>query len=711
MGFQPYIQGSVQSPLIDTIYAGLKEHVDETHGLMSALGSFWFESFGNMTRSQNAYETIMHAMTGCVLPLSDAYRGLLDVALEASIYTVPEVRDKQLELVVFQEPDTSDDTSTAEHIYSPKEAWVFHKTPILDVDYFMANLYGSPIVLEKGTHYDVDDETGDITFYVDIFGDQAIIQDAYGEFDKVEHPQRSIMLWGVNVVQQSFRIWERYGQLVYRKAADSMDYKALIDALMYYFVNMKDVQNVENVMNIVAGIPYARHEGEIVKRVYEVGADLNVVSAVFEGDDYFVCIETEYNGITYRYYSYGLAKTTVKVGDVLSKYQLMGRLNEVYDYLQIERNPRKFIPATAHPEEMTKDEQIDYVYAHWNDTDNSSIIDEDVIELTPEIRSDIIRSILKYNSLFIKQIISMQSYDTYLAQVEEMRKVLRAGLPVYLNPLLETIFAMKLVDYIPTDAELQERIATAANEAERKQWSEWAQQYAVVMDGGILADAAISFVDQRSHDRVYDGEMAYNGGTCRDHNSEKTSFTLLYNGYTKYNADWAHHGSSTHGATISYNGSVEYGNCMLNLHDYESDLFKFTKFKLTTFADEFPYSDKTGAIKKQIYYDKEYLHDGLAKYGLTEYMPKELQFKSITETYDVFQNIADPFEISVKTASSTTLDIEDFASYDDNFAISLGIQDTVPNMDDMLVIRIIHHWNDELPEQEDMVVFPQDIAG
>ena len=140
--FQKYVRGEADQPLIDQIYSELLAHVDETRGLMAALGTFWSEGFGSITRSQTAYETMVHAVTGCVLPLSDAFRGLIDVTLEASIQTIPVLADRQLELAVFSE-DT--DKAIMEEIEverngSMVKAYVFHETPIIYASHFVASL-------------------------------------------------------------------------------------------------------------------------------------------------------------------------------------------------------------------------------------------------------------------------------------------------------------------------------------------------------------------------------------------------------------------------------------------------------------------------------------------------------------------------------------------------------------------------------------------
>ncbi len=673
MAFVPYVQGSVSSPHIDTIYAGLKEHVDATRGLMSALGTFWSDSFGNMTRSQTAYETMVHATTGCVLPLSDAYRSLLTATLEASIQSIPELSDRQLELVVFSESRDADgnpvepsilyeDDETDEYGNPMAKAYVFHGTPFLDVDYFTVSLFNSVIVLEKGTHFDIDGTTGDLTFYVDIFEDPAIIQDAYGEFaleySNVKRPSRSIMLWAVNAVQQSFRIWERFGAFVYRKAADSPKYKHLINALMYYYANMKTPENVEHVMNIIYGVPYAWHDGEVVQAIYEVGHDLSPATVTGEDSDYH-CIETLDNGRLRRYYCYGMATLSVSVGDVLSQYQVMGKLNEVYDYIQIERMPEKFIPATAHPESMTRSEQIQYVYEHWNDADGTSFVDDDSIDVSPDLRADIIRYVLKYNSLFVRQYISLDAIDTYKNQIEQMRNVLRSGLPIYLNPMLETIFKLRLVDRIPTDEEIKQRIAEAQEHAdaaaterdkklwenEKARWETWTDSNPAVLDGGNRAELGIAFDDAHVQEVLYDGTQTYNGGACYDHDSVKDDFALPYDGTAAYDGIYAHHAAQSYGS-LKYDGKQTYGNCFQLAHQYDEDEFAFTGMSIEL-DDAFTYSEYDGSFNQLITYNGAHWHDGRNFYGWNNVVPGDLQVSVVQRFSDRPDELRDMFSLTV----------------------------------------------------------------
>ena len=544
---KPYVP-LVSEPDFTLRMAEMFRHATSTQGLFSALGSYWTEYYAGS-------EALANAVTGYVAALGGEYRKLLDSILRSNILDIPSREKLQVSLLVFSE----EDADILEHNI------VFRHTGVTDVQYLVSNLFEPEVVLERDVHFTIDEATGTVVFNVDIFNDSAIVGST-SRFDV--YPNRKILFWGTDLVLSSQWIYERYGRFLYRKSDDSISYKWLVQALMFFYANTKSVKNIENVLNIMYGVPFAQRDGEVVKSITNVYPSEEIKEETDDGSYY--CIETTFR----TYYAYPSAKITVNVGDTLKRFQLLASFHTVDDYI----TRPDFWKSAPFPEDLVE-----------GGSDSLSL----------ELREGLLDNVLKYNMVYVNLVETYQTMDTYEQQLTEIRDLLKSSIPVYLYPVIGTTFRIYLEDKV-----LDDERNTDDNTPDNHDYHRF--------KGYTAFDSRVSTARL-----LYTGEASYSGFPVDAQDNLKD-----YGSYSKDYEAFLYSGSLTYGGAVenrhnvhreyndahAFNGIWTYDCTFKYQHSSDQEEFHVTSFRFGI-RDEYYFPDSETLYFQPCYYNGSYVHN------------------------------------------------------------------------------------------------------
>jgi len=450
--------------------------------LLSALGDYWSDYFSDL-------DNLVSAATGAEVLVSESYNKLLDFVLSSSLLQIPVKKPVTYNLIVFNEEDFCPVIDEAGDV----ECYTVKSPGIRSLEYLVSTLFEPNIVLEDGVHYEVDYSKEVINFYVDLFNDKDIFEQSYTYNSQ---NSKKILLWATNLALVESNIYERFGRYLYTNNVDSEDYRWLVTALMYFYVNAKSAARIETVVNVLFGLPFSRTPGEVVSEILYVDKnDSPVAHAGFA--DYYKIV-TNFNS----YYAPIFTDLLVTVGQALANYQLLAKLNVVEDYItnpdwyDNSRFPYELLTDYRHPEFIewceNNDEFSEYS-KYLNEEYDSSISFNNTryyVGLEPVVNTyegkspfsevicsststgfqknlyDILDNVLKYNILHFYLELNFDNYDFYTKIKDDLYSIVRPGLPVYLYPFIETIFKSEFYDgfLIETNKIFNDAILTGFND-------------------------------------------------------------------------------------------------------------------------------------------------------------------------------------------------------------------------------------------------------
>lgn len=513
MAVLPYSRSeNFDTPLSGRL-AALKDYSGRTKALLTALGDYWTAYYRDL-------EPLSHAATGSVAAVSAEYSRLLDDVLASSVLDVPIRAPLQADLLLFDERDLLPvfDADGQLDYYSVEG------TGLAGISFLTSNLFESEVVLEQNRHFDLSAD-GTLRLYVDLFHDPGIAPYVY----QVSGIQRKMLLWATDVALNGNLIYERFGRFLYRKARDSEQYKWLVTALLHFYVNEKSPRNIENVLNILYGVPYARYADETVTSIRHVDEALNPLPNCAEAA--YIAIETDKT----TYYTYAFSDLRVTEAQKLRQFELLSSMHTVDDYLT---NPGWWEHA-GFPDRLIADDG----------------------RLTPAQKREVLGTVLKYNLISITLRVSHPTWATYLSQIMEIGRIIGSGLPCYLTTLLNTIFRAAFADAVA--AEDGFRIARARLGLRTRY--EWRNPYR------------------------YDGGHVYNMLADPDHGSAGMSRQAGYDGAAAYDRRERHQPGV--GNVPSYNGEHAYRARWLIHHGWEQDILRMPRFGLRG-ADAWPWEER-----------------------------------------------------------------------------------------------------------------------
>lgn len=485
MAIRPYRSAYTDLKSPGGILGELSEHALRTKAMLTALGDYWTAYYRDL-------EALATASSGSVAAVSREYTRLLDMVLSANVLDIPIKSPAQFDLLVFDEADLIseyDPEGTLACLYCAVDT-------LVDITYLTSTLFEPGVVLQRDVHFTVVPNEG-IRFFVDLFQDQGISQ---GTYQMGSIPSRKMLFWASEMALSSTMIYERYGRFLYAKADDSEKYKWLITALMHFYTNTKSTLYIQNVLNIMFGVPYVRNVGEVVEDITWVDDALRPMKAHAEAA--FIRITTNKN----VYYTYAFSEPSVTVGDRPKQFQLLSDFHKVSDYIS---EPKWW--RNAH---FPKD-----------------LISGDAGALSDEERDELMETVLKHNLVYIKLGVTFESYDTYVKQVKEVYQLIKSGFPVYLYPLLDTFFRIAFADDVDvTDllSDIRMRLGITSQ-----------YTYEGAIYDGVHTYYMLPTTDHGRtsvpRDVPYDGDYAYTSAILHRQNADGSE---SYDADTAYTTDW-----------------------------------------------------------------------------------------------------------------------------------------------------------------------------
>jgi hypothetical protein len=90
---------------------------------------------------------------------------------------------------------------------------------------------------------------------------------------------KQLSFWVPEVQVDRFTLWYNYGTLVNRFAASSEEYKSFLRGIMHLYVEGPVLERIESALNVAAGYPVVKVDGEILQ-AYDNGINASGVAAV-----------------------------------------------------------------------------------------------------------------------------------------------------------------------------------------------------------------------------------------------------------------------------------------------------------------------------------------------------------------------------------------------------------------------------------------------
>lgn len=423
MALHPYVRDPQLYGYSDRYMKEALERGATTRNFLSALGDYWTEYFRDR-------DSLQRVLSGSFELLATQYNRLLGRVLCSSLITAPIHLSLKHRLLVF-------DRSQAQYVTDPDTGEVLYlEYPLPEVEeasYLVSSLFEPNVALQQGEHYTITEQK--IRFSVDIFTDPVIIEGAYS---MAVSSTQYVLFWATNILLIESYLYERFGHFLYTQEVNSLEYKLLLEALQFFFTNAKSVTNIEAILNILYGFPYARYEGEVVEAItpkltfLETG-DLDPTS-------YYEIVT---NRTTYQVFFYG--ELLVEVGTPLRKYQLLARWNRVNDYVS---DPDWYNDVML-PKDLVED------FRHEGFLANPRPFYLSRNGGTPEEQYlyDLMDRVLKYNLVYISAQINEHTATNTRNRLLNLYEIIRGGFPVYLYPLIDMFMRITYAEIGPKSQE------------------------------------------------------------------------------------------------------------------------------------------------------------------------------------------------------------------------------------------------------------------
>lgn len=605
MAIFQYKDHSFQPPFAPSLEA-LSQYSGQTKAVLSLLGDYWTAYYRDTL-------SLANANSGFITAASRQFNRLLRLARSSNILDIPPEQPVSFDLLVFRKPDVTNILNAHGDI----ESFFIPVSDITDISYLTVSLFESKVILINGKHYKIVPGEG-IYFYVDIFSDPSISTYEYFMGDDAE---KIVLLWGCSIALESRFIYERFGRFLYRKASDSHQYRWLIEALMRYYTSAKTPTNIQNIFDILYGMPYARYDGEIVESITYCNDDLtDWTDKDTVGEAPYIRIVTDKN----TYYAWQHTVLSYKVGDRVPQFALLGSFNTVMDYIN---TPNWWLDKSiAFPDKLIADEQSG--------------------KLTGAQKTELMDKILKYNTVYIRINVTFETYATYRALIKDLFKIIKSGFPVYLYPYVEINFDLAFADH----SDFYKTAVDVFWTAVRKFTSDKYNSDDII--GKLIQEIHILFCDSTDvveYKLVHDGKyLYYNGKEC--YNGLGGEFAVgvwnlksnykssdIYDMLTRVSDDLILKGfpirmeydDSFRYAIATYNGDIYYG-AKAPYHDiypFEGYLLKDNR---ALYFHNQSYGEKLASRFIHTYIDSYYLQDNVQeRFGSLVDLKKEL-----TDTVD-----------------------------------------------------------------------------
>lgn len=376
--------------------------------MLTLLGDYWTDYFAET-------ELLKAVHAGAATLIAEESLQLLRQVLASSIIDFPFDTAGCVNLFVF---DAAMATYVKDNFGNTR--YISYLMPELkNIGVLTDRLFEPSVVLEKGAYFEIIDsgQVPEVRFYVDIFQDENMLRTV----TNIELDRRIVLLWGADVLYKERLVYERFGRFLYSTSYDTQDYHFLIMALQRYYITTKSIKNIEAVVNILMGVPYARYDNE---KVVSAGP------AMLEGKAYHR-IETD----KMVYWAPLFSDLMVTPGQVLNRLDLLSRITTVADYITNPtwydkcKFPGELLVSGTHPDMPPVGPDGTYGSVSLASDSSGSALEQELHRLIDQV--------LKYNLIYVKTNYSEEFAELTFLSLREIYDILVSGLPVYLHPIIQ----------------------------------------------------------------------------------------------------------------------------------------------------------------------------------------------------------------------------------------------------------------------------------
>jgi len=262
----------------------------------SGIGSYWLQFF----KDRDILESFGAASTEM---LSSVYTEFSNIVLSLSHEDIPVYERLKWDALVLNAADTEEVDGKYRFALIP----AFNTRGLRRSPAILSSVVSPKVILNQGYDFTVGDDF--IEFTADPFGISGMpVREVGGDLQ--------ITLWCPVIDIDTNRIWRNYGHFIKRWRYSSPAYKNFVRGMFHTWMHGPIVNRIETGLNIIAGLPVARGNGnEVVIGIVSLG-DKSVIRTSM--DEYSIPADVS---------------VRVGVGDILAPFQAMSDVVKVVDYL------------------------------------------------------------------------------------------------------------------------------------------------------------------------------------------------------------------------------------------------------------------------------------------------------------------------------------------------------------------------------------------
>jgi len=252
---------------------------DEATNFLHGLSDLWNRFFKDKDQLKAIYQS------NSIL-IGQSYLDLMETVLNLSIREAPVFGKDFFRLLLIREDLV---TKRIDGLYE------FDLTPtgVKEFSFLHNKILDPSVILERDLHFDIDltgeqdlllfnkslfdwndDGTGEIISGVP-YRTVEVLQD-----DGTITDQRELAFWIPDCQKDSFNLYLNFGYLIQRFEPSSESYRALIQGIVRYFVLGPTSGILVSALNVVAGVPVIRDDGEYLMNVTETTTPTSSIRTV-----------------------------------------------------------------------------------------------------------------------------------------------------------------------------------------------------------------------------------------------------------------------------------------------------------------------------------------------------------------------------------------------------------------------------------------------
>lgn len=218
---------------------------NDSDSFLHGLSDFWLRYFKDVGDLKGLYE-------GTEILMGQAYLNLLSDVLNASVVETPLFKKQYYHLITLRQDEL--ESTAGGWVYTSKTT--YGKLPTLQNKVFAATA-----ALEESFDYTVDGNK--ITFKSNPFTPTPLNGYGYRVIDGVGE----LAFWAVDAEVDEFDLYYRFGHFFSAKTRSSETYRTFIRGIMQLYLLGPAIERIESALNVVAGLPVVREDGELVTSI------------------------------------------------------------------------------------------------------------------------------------------------------------------------------------------------------------------------------------------------------------------------------------------------------------------------------------------------------------------------------------------------------------------------------------------------------------